>query len=91
MRIYKRILYLIFFLPMIWSGKPSDCLDGARESPIGEVLDMSNQTFPSSSGEQVDPAPLPSPNIRRNLRGGYQLFWKQKDNETSFQFLVLNE
>lgn len=74
MQALRWILYFYFVFMVVASNgsNQDDCLKGAKESPIGQVLEnqieIDNKTNPG-----VKPAPLPNPK-KQKLRGRRFMF-----------------
>lgn len=67
MQILRWLLYFYFFWLAL--GQKSDCLDGAKKSPIGEEITSSHQIEIDTSTPELRPIDLPTPSKTQNLRG----------------------
>lgn len=67
MQSFKWILYFYFLFLVSGEKYDDDCLQGARDSPIGEVLDTTSDVG-NQTTLKPQPIPLPGPR-KQKLRG----------------------
>jgi hypothetical protein len=77
MQIRRWFLYF-YFLSFFVHSQTSDCLQGAKKSPIGEEINSSQEIEVDSHIEpQYQPIPLPSPE-KKNLRGRKYIYLQEE-------------